>query len=155
MASFQTLRQPKHNAVYVTKCLRFMGVLAILLGIWGPAQAGTIVSAKCDACGYECAQMFLFGGKANFKTVCRFPAYCPEKKSLILINLMSEKGEGDCPGYIVYTDPKLMQNPGSKTMASWNLPETKKTSVRLTDGDYLCPRCGQFRFHFRSVGYWD
>jgi len=135
--------------------MSFIGFLTILMGIWSSAQAGMIVSAKCDACGYETGHLFLFGGKANFKTVCRFPAYCPEKKSLILINLMADNPEEDCSEYTSYTDPKLMQNPGSKTIASWNLPEPKKTPVQLTDGGYLCPRCGQFRFHFRSAGFWD
>jgi hypothetical protein len=155
MASFQNSRPSNGKASSFLKRFSFIGVLVLFMSTWGLVQAGTIVSAKCDACGYENGRIFLFGGKANLKTVCRFPAYCPEKKSLILINLMSEKAEEECPGYISYTDPKLIQNPGSKTIASWNLPEPKNISVRLTDGDYLCPRCGQFRFHFKPIGYWD
>ena len=51
--------------------------------------------------------------------------------------------------YFLYR-PQADAKSGSKTIASWNLPEPKNISVRLTDGDYLCPRCGQFPFAFQT-----
>ena len=139
------------------KLLSLILILVLVVG-WNSAQAGSIVTAKCDVCGYDSGRLFIFGGKANFKTVCKFPAYCVNKKTLVLVNLMADKLESQaCPGQIPvpYTDPQMVQNPGTKTIASWNLPEPKNTQIRLTDGDYFCPNCGKFYLRFRHSGLWD
>jgi hypothetical protein len=139
------------------KLLSLILILALVVG-WNSARAGSIVTAKCDICGYDSGGLFLFGGRANFKTVCKFPAYCANKKALVLVNLMAEKLESPaCPGQapVLYTDRQMVQNPGTKTIASWNLPEPKNEQIKLIDGDYLCPRCGQFQLHFRQSGKWD
>jgi hypothetical protein len=132
-------------------------ILVLVVG-WNFAQAGSIVTAKCDSCGYDSGHLFLFGGRVNFKTVCEFPAYCADKKALVLVNLMAEKLESQaCPGQVLvpYTDPQMIPKPGTGTIASWNLPEPKNRQIKLTDGDYFCPRCGQFDLHFRQAGKWD
>ncbi|MEW6334778.1 MAG: hypothetical protein AB1558_10945, partial [Thermodesulfobacteriota bacterium] len=136
------------------KLLSLILILVWMAG-WNASQAGSIVTAKCDNCGYDSVGLFLFGGKANFKTVCKFPACCTNKKVLVLVNLMADKLESEaCPGQIpvAYTDPQMIQYPGTKTIASWNLPEPKNIQIRLTDGDYFCPNCGKFRLHFRHSG---
>ena len=151
-------REPHHpgSSLFKTKWLFFLLIPVLIFSIWTSVQAGTIVTAGCAGCGFDSGRLFLFGGRANFKTVCQFPAYCPEKRSLVSINLLADNSEGEiCPGRIPYTDPKLMQHPGTETIASWNLSEPGKMSVWLTDGDYLCPRCGQFLLHFYPAGYWD
>jgi hypothetical protein len=43
-------------------------ILALATG-WTSVQAGSIVTARCGNCGYESGDLFLFGGKANYKTV--------------------------------------------------------------------------------------
>ena len=139
------------------KLLSLILILVLVVGL-NSTEAGSIVTAKCESCGYDSGGLFLFGGKANFKTVCRFPAYCANKKSLVLVNLMDEKLESQaCPDQIPvpYTDPQMFQNPGTKTIASWNLPEPKNKQVKLTDGDYFCPNCEKFNLHFRHSGLWD
>lgn len=139
------------------KLLGLIFVLVLVTG-WNSAQAGSIVTAKCDNCGYDSGRLFIFGGKANFKTICKFPAYCVNEKTLVLVNLMADQLESQvCPGQIPvpYTDPHMVQNPGAETVASWNFPEHKNQQIRLTDGDYLCPNCGKFRLHFRHSGQWD
>jgi hypothetical protein len=138
--------------------LLVLSLILLLAAGLNSAEAGSIVTATCGNCGYDSGGLFLFGGKANFKTVCRFPAYCADKKTLVLVNLMAEKLESQaCPGQapVPYTDPQMVQNPGAKTIASWNLQESKIKQVKLTDGDYFCPRCGQFQLHFRQSGHWD
>jgi hypothetical protein len=139
------------------KLLSLILILALVMG-WNSVQAGSIVTATCGNCGYESGDLFLFGGKANFKTVSKFPAYCANKKAIVLVNLMAEKLESKaCPGQapVPYTEPRMIQNPDAKTIASWNMPEPKNKQVVLTDGDYFCPRCGQFQLHFRKLGNWD
>ena len=139
------------------KWFRLIIILVLVMG-WNSAWAGSIVTAKCDVCGYDSGRLFLFGGRGNFKTVCKFPAYCATKKGLVLVNLMVEKLEyPSCPGQVPvpYTDPQMIQKPGTKTIASWNLPEPKNKQVKLSDGNYFCPNCGKFQLHFRHSGYWD
>jgi hypothetical protein len=133
-------------------------VLAVLFSGWNISWAGSIVSARCEACGYDSGRLFLFGGRSNFKTVCNFPGYCPDKKVLVLVNLMAENSDARaCPGQelIPYNAPEMIRNPGSKTVASWNLPDPWKKQVKLTDGDYFCPNCKTFHLHFHPSGYWD
>jgi hypothetical protein len=139
------------------KLLSLIAILVFLAG-WNPAEAGSIVTARCDTCGYDSGGLFLFGGRANFKTVCSFPAYCANKKTLVLVNLMAEKPDSEaCDGQtpVPYNDPRMVANPGAKAVASWNLPEPMDKQIKLTDGDYFCPRCGQYKLHFRKSGMWD
>lgn len=140
-----------------TKWLRLILILVLVVG-WDSVHAGSIVTAKCDNCGYDSGSLFLFGGKANFRTVCKFPAYCANKKTLILVNLIANKLESQsypCQSPVLYTDPVMVKKPGINTVASWNLPELKNKEIMLTDGDYFCPTCGQFKLHFRQSGMWD
>ncbi len=139
---------------------KWINIIIILVLVLGSSSvwAGSIVTAKCDACGYESGPLFIFGGRANFKTVCRFPAYCSHKKELILVNLLADEPESrNCPGQrpVPYTDPQLIQNPGSKIIASWNLPSPKHKQVMLNDGNYFCPNCKKFQLHFLPSGHWD
>jgi len=82
-------------------------ILVLVMG-WNSAWAGSIVTAKCDVCGYDSGRLFLFGGRANYKTVCKFPAYYAGKKGLILVNLMADTLDSrNCPSQppLYYTDP--------------------------------------------------
>lgn len=140
-----------------TKGLSLLLFLVLLVG-GNSALAGSIVKAKCDGCGYDSGRLFLFGGRGNFKTVCTFPAYCPNRKSLVLVNLLAEPLESPaCPGQtpVPYTDPQMIQKPGTKIVVSWNLPEHKDKQVKLTDGDYFCPSCQKYHLHFKQSGHWD
>ncbi len=124
----------------------------------GPAQAGSVVEARCEACGYASGNLFLFGGKALFRTVCLFPALCAEHHRLVLVNLLGDdQSSKDCPGGtpIPYTDARLAGKAGANIVASWNLPAGPGNPAVLTDGSYLCPRCGAFGLRFRLTGLWD
>lgn len=134
-----------------------MAVLGLLLGAGGQALAGTIVRAACP-CGYDSGSMFLFGGRANFKTYCAFPVYCQECPGLEVVNLYA--GEPACPGCrearaLPYDDPSLVGVPGGNVIASWNTVKRLGRALNLTDGAYLCPKCGKFSLRFAPVGLWD
>ena len=70
------------------KILTVLLVLAAFLaGYPRSLAAGTLVSAACP-CGYSRPSLPLFGGFANFKTVCLFPGLCQATGQLVLFNVL-------------------------------------------------------------------
>lgn len=119
-----------------------------------PAAAGILAEASCP-CGYHLERLPLFGGFANFRTVCLFPALCRDKGSLVLINLLDPGTRpASCPtGPLAsLADPAVAPVDG-ESVAEWRLADNRV--IRLLGGGYPCPRCGQMTLHFRQTGFWD
>lgn len=128
----------------------------LLVGHPRPVAAGTIVSAACS-CGFSKPHLGLFGGRANFKTVCLFPGLCQATGQLVLFNVLDPaKAPRDCPhGDITsYAAPSLAPDGPGKTIASWNIA-AKHMTLELTDGGYSCPQCHRKTLRFTVVGRWD
>jgi len=122
-----------------------------------PALAGVMVRATCP-CGYDSGNLFIFGGRANFKTYCAFPVLCQGCAKLALADLYA--GPPACsacpdPVALAYDDPRLSGRRGEKVIASWNTAARLGRALQLTDGTYLCPACRDFSLTFAMVGYWD
>ena len=131
-------------------------VVAFLAGYPRPLAAGTLVSAACS-CGYSRPSLPLFGGFANFKTVCLFPGLCQATGQLVLFNVLDPMARPrDCPhGDITsYADPALAPQGPGETVASWNIAQ-KNMTLTLTDGGYYCPQCKRKTLHFTHSGMWD
>ena len=47
-----------------------------------------------------------------------------------------------------YADPVLLGKPGLRD-------ELECGGLKLTDGDYYCPRCRSFSLRFSKIGSWD
>lgn len=132
------------------------GLLMTLAAV-APAQAGSLIKAACP-CGFHTEAMFIFGGRANFKTYCAFPVYCPDCSILAVADLYAK--EVICPGCpgsaaVPYDHPSLVGRPGDKVVASWNTMARLGRALKLTDGEYLCPACQKFTLRFKHVGFWD
>ena len=131
-------------------------LLVTLLILAAPVLAGTLVNARCP-CGYHTERMPLFGGRANFRTVCLFPALCPTSHELVLVNLLDPLADiPQCPGgkTIPYTDPSLALTVGGPVVTSWNVRD-RGLSVQLFSHGYRCPRCGRPTLSFSFAGNWD
>lgn len=134
-----------------------LGLLLLALATPVPARAGTIVDARCP-CGYHTGRLLVFGGRADFKTVCMFPALCRDTDALLLVNLLDPATPpAGCPGgsAIPYDHPALAPAPGGRVVASWRLPGQADVAAVLYDGGYLCPRCRKKTLRFSQVGFWD
>ncbi len=111
---------------------------------------GSIISAKCN-CGFE-KEMFLGGGMQNFTTYCNFPVYCEECRILFESNLFDK--EIFCPKCkgtkTIPYDKKCLQR--GTPIFEWNIGDKTLT---LTDGNYLCPKCGSFTMGFVDIGCFD
>ena len=136
-------------------CIGFAAMFVIVA--WPKhAQAGTLVSARC-LCGYHQDGMPLFGGRANFKKSCLFPALCPSPRELVLLNVLdvAEPVHGCPTGCAVrYDDPSLAPIEPGEPVASWNVPGLH-TTLTIYSGGYVCPRCGERTLHFMPSGFWD
>ena len=119
-----------------------------------PALAGTMVAASCP-CGYAAARLPLFGGFANYRSVCLFPAICQERRELVLINLLAPRERPkNCPhGPLLSLADPGMAPTGGPVAADWNIPG--KGPVRLFADGYPCPRCGKRTLTFHQTGSWD
>ena len=116
---------------------------------------GSIVKAHCG-CGYE-KEMFLGGGMLNFTTHCNFPLYCAQCKILFEGNLFKKKIT--CPkcgtnDVVPYDSDKLCSRKGERVF-DWNATAEIGRVLELTEGDYICPKCGRFAMSFADVGRWD
>jgi hypothetical protein len=109
---------------------------------------GSSVKASCK-CGYG-ESILIGGGMLNFKTTCLFPCLCEDCKEVVQGNLLAKRTK--CPkcgktGIIPYDDPKLID---------WNVSGKLGRSLKLTNGDYLCPKCERFTMTFMDDGLcWD
>ncbi len=116
---------------------------------------GSVVKAKCD-CGYR-REMALGGGMMNFTTLCNFPCYCDTCSDLFEANLFLQKIScPECGGTDTrpYDDDGLCSKRGSPVF-SWTAQEKLGRELILTNGEYLCPKCGRFSLRFEDVGCWD
>ena len=116
---------------------------------------GSIVSAACD-CGYE-TEICVGGGMRNFTTHCSFPLYCPTCRSLFEGNPFEKKIA--CPRCgaeraLPYDSDQLCHRRGQEVF-EWNGGDEIGRRLELTEGDYLCPKCGRFAMTFVHVGCWD
>lgn len=101
--------------------------------------------------------MNLFGGLANHRTMCRFPALCRSTGAIALGNLLDPAaGAGDCPAsdMVFYNDPSLAPEHPGPALVSWNLPDGRGVAA-LFEGGYVCPVCGRRTLTFRHDGFWD
>jgi len=120
---------------------------------------GIILNASCP-CGYESGKIFAGGGKANFRTMLRVPAYCPRCRILVAVNFLDQKEHTckTCSGPLVYyNDPTLRSaEPGTERppVFDWQMSGPPGGFV-LPDASYLCPRCGNFTLRFSRHGIWD
>lgn len=129
--------------------------LVVMLSV--TVQAGTMVEARCE-CGYQSGAMLLFGGRANFTTVCMFPAYCAGVKQVFTVNMYQNPPANPlCHGAapMPYDHPSLIGEVGKGIVASWNTERKLGRTLVLTNGAYLCPACGQKRMRFFPAGMWD
>ena len=116
---------------------------------------GSIVKAYCG-CGYE-RLMPLGGGMMNFTAHCNFPVYCPKCKVLFEANLVRKAIK--CPecgdrNVLSYENDELCRKKG-EAVFEWNLPGKLGGTLKLTDGKYLCPKCGKYTMSFSDMGNWD
>jgi hypothetical protein len=130
-------------------------VLVGLLGLAAPAHAGDILDASCP-CGYHKERLFLYGGRANFKTICLFPALCKTSREITLINVLDPRRDPrDCKASdaLSYEHPSLAPTEPGKSMSYWRL--SNERTVTIYEGGYVCPRCGQRTLRFKHAGNWD
>ncbi len=117
---------------------------------------GTIIRAECR-CGFA-KEMFLGGGMQNFTKYCAFPMYCGRCKILFEANLFQKRIL--CPycretkDVMPYDDERLCRRKG-KEVFRWATEHEVGRNLALTDGEYLCPWCGQLTLSFTMAGCWD
>jgi hypothetical protein len=116
---------------------------------------GAIVMAKCD-CGFR-REMLLGGGMRTFATYCGFPFFCPLCKVMFESNILA--GKVVCPSCngtdgILYSNSSLCFRKG-RPVFKWKVAGYEEEDLDLTDGDYLCPGCGQPKMTFVHRGLWD
>lgn len=134
------------------------GLCLLAAALWaGAAQAGMVVQGRCAACGFDTGALSLFGGRANFQSVCRFPVLCLDCGRLETVNLLDQGAAcRQCPAspLIPYDDPRLRGAPGDQEVASWNVDKLGRALI-LTNGGYYCPACRGFELRFRATARWD
>ncbi len=117
---------------------------------------GAMAQASCG-CGYS-GSIRLGGGMLNFETVCLFPIYCRTCQTLQTTNLFESPVKcNKCDGtdVTVYDDPELLGEPGTRKVFSWDTEKQLGRVLRLSDGRYLYPACGQMRLRFQRTASWD
>jgi Zn finger protein HypA/HybF involved in hydrogenase expression len=94
----------------------------------------------------------------TFMTTCYFPCLCEHCHSVVRINLLGKtKRCPKCrsPNTIPYNDPELSKSLGRHLVAEWSIPELGR-ELKLTDGNYRCPRCRKMMLRFSDSGLcWD
>jgi hypothetical protein len=118
---------------------------------------GSEVLARCR-CGVQ-TRILIGGSRDNFQTTCYFPCLCEQCSAVVQVNLLAEQKR--CPQckttkVIPYDDSVLSERAGTRLVASWHMARQLGRNLKLTDGDYRCPRCGQMSLHFKDSGlFWD
>ena len=118
---------------------------------------GSAVRAACK-CGYN-SEFLIGGGMLDFMKMCHFPALCHECNNIVGVNLIARTPR--CPkckskNLTAYDQPEIIKRRGKNVVASWNMEEKLGRELELTDGDYLCPSCGDFHLTFAHTGLmWD
>lgn len=139
---------------------------------------GTIVAAHCEHCDFN-RYLAVGAGMTNYGKAAKWPVWCTRCKALCLaIHKAEELNCSECGSSEVKraNDPAVWLGEGRVTL-KWRLrvergeprertwlerlrgrtPEvpTRSVDLELTDGDYLCPACGQFGLKFSPIGLFD
>jgi Zn finger protein HypA/HybF involved in hydrogenase expression len=118
---------------------------------------GSEVIARCE-CGIN-AKILIGGGMESHMHTCYFPCLCELCHKVVQVNLLAKRVA--CPKckkehVTPYDDPKLIGKIGGEEITSWDMAEEVGRILILTDGDYLCPKCGKSTLHFEESGLcWD
>lgn len=132
-----------------------LGGLVAVLGLARPADAGDILDAGCS-CGYFKKGLFVYGGRASFKTMCLFPALCKSNRELTLVNILDPRRDPrDCKAKdaLRYDNPSLAPTEPGKAISYWRISDEQ--TVTIYEGGYVCPRCGKRTLRFTRAGNWD
>ena len=117
---------------------------------------GLQVMASCR-CGVE-ASFSIGGGMRDFTTVRYFPCLCEECRDIVQVNLFEKPAKcQDCGNVVIpYDSRKLSGSKGQYIVADWNVREQLGRTLKLTDGTYKCPRCGEMTLRFQEGDlFWD
>lgn len=118
---------------------------------------GSEVTANCQ-CGLE-ARILIGGGMATFMTTCYFPCLCEGCHNVVQVNLLGKtKRCPKCRGanLIPYDDPQLSESLGQHALVEWNMQRQLGRELKLTDGNYRCPKCQKMTLRFADSGLcWD
>ncbi len=118
---------------------------------------GSQVVAQC-LCGLD-TTVLIGGGMLNFETICFWPCFCERCCNVVEGNLLSKQVQcPNCnnPKVIPYDDPTLLAFPGDRKVADWNLRGEFGRVLKLTNGYYKCPKCGEMTLRFnRGYLHWD
>lgn len=132
------------------------------------------MNAECS-CGYEERRLLVGGGMGSYSAFGGFPVLCRSCQRVRVANLLSgapalKAWEKERPGMpdpppgpptcglcksadiVPYDSPELQPRPGTGRVADWNEVARIGRVVRLNDGPYLCPQCGEAALRFRLVG---
>jgi hypothetical protein len=117
---------------------------------------GSSTRATCQ-CGYH-ASILIGGGRQDFKTTCYFPSLCEACQAIVQANLFARPVRcPQCLGAVMpYDNPSLTDSTGEGVIEEWNTLDELGRSLKLTDGNYKCPKCRHFTLKFRSgENCWD
>ena len=118
---------------------------------------GSEVIAQCS-CGLNTMSL-VGGGMASHSKTCYFPCYCENCRTVVQANLLAKKQV--CPqckstNVIPFDDPALSPGDGEHVVAEWNMNSQIGRDLKLTNGNYKCPQCGQMTLSFTDNGLnWD
>jgi DNA-directed RNA polymerase subunit RPC12/RpoP len=119
---------------------------------------GMVVIATCE-CGVS-ETIPVGGGINNFRKLCLFPCLCEQCHKVVPANLLDKK-KMECPNCnapnpIPYDDPRLSGSAGGEMVFAYDLLKRIGRDPELTDGNYLCPKCGKMSLHFsKDELLWD
>jgi len=110
---------------------------------------GSHVKALCQ-CGME-SEIFIGGGKFNFKTVQYFPCLCENCKDVVQVNLkLSELKCPNCKEVIMPYYHSLLVGVEGKEIIARSFDDV------LTNGTYQCPKCENQNLRFvKGHILWD
>jgi Zn finger protein HypA/HybF involved in hydrogenase expression len=88
-----------------------------------------------------------------------FPCLCEKCREIVEANVSSRHLK--CPlckttEIIPYGDPRVIGKKGKKRVADWYVEKQFGRVLKITDGEYYCPKCGENNLQFRDGGVlWD
>ena len=122
----------------------------------GEIGMGSEVIARCG-CGVEAS--ILIGSGFDKPRPCYFPCLCQRCHAVVEVDLLD--GRMRCPQcksakVIPYDDLSLSDGFGGSAVAEWNNVQELGRDLKLTDGNYRCPRCSEMTLHFTDSDMcWD
>ena len=120
---------------------------------------GRGIDAICD-CGYESGLLLLGCGMSGPAVL--FPCYCKDCKELVVVDLLKKRIR--CPKcrrkrpLVIYDEPEMIGELGSEVVDRYSESTHRLgRDLTLTNGTYLCPKCGQHRLRFGTgpLALWD